>query len=82
MKVCEKKCDQCLFGKNKIVSNQRRKEILNNCVKTDSHFQCHKGTIVGEDIVCNGFYSSYSTNLIRIMSRLGGIEMVNPESLK
>lgn len=81
LKVCKDACDQCLFGKNKIVSEKRKIEILKDCIKNDTHFECHKGTIVGENIVCSGFFQKYSTNLIRIMGRLGAIEFINPNDV-
>lgn len=82
LKVCEKQCDQCLFSKNRIVSSKRMSDILQSCVLKDSHFNCHKGTIVDETIVCKGFYDNYSSNLIRIMGRLNGLQFVNPETLQ
>ncbi len=72
LKVCAKRCNQCLFSSNRIVSKKRMKEILQECEQTDSHFVCHKS----EDSVCAGFYETRSTNLIRIMQRLNGIEVV------
>ena len=70
LKVCSQKCDQCLFSDNRIVSKKRMKDILQECKQADSHFVCHKT----EDSVCNGFYKTQSTNLIRIMQRLNGIK--------
>ena len=81
-KVMENKCNQCLFSKNKIVSNERRKDILEECKRNDGHFICHKATIAGdEDVCCRGFYDTQSTNLIRIAERLDMIEFVQEDSL-
>jgi len=76
MKVKKERCNQCLFSKNAIVSNRRKKDILNGCRKNDSYFICHKATIEGEDICCKGFYDTQTSNLIRIMQRLGAVEFV------
>lgn len=76
LEVKKESCDQCLFSKARIVSSQRMKQILKDCSRKDAHFSCHKGTIEGKDIVCNGFYNSFSTNLIRIMGRLNAIKFV------
>jgi hypothetical protein len=57
------------------VSDRRKKQILAECRANDQHFICHKS----EDTVCRGFYDRFSTNLIRIMGRLNGIEFVEPE---
>ena len=72
LKVCSQKCEQCLFSENRIVPKKRMKEILKQCKREDTHFVCHKT----DDAVCAGFYESRSTNLIRIMQRLGGINYV------
>jgi len=72
LKVCAKKCDQCLFSSNRIVSKKSMNEILKTCKQNDHHFVCHKTN----DAVCSGFYQTHSTNLIRIMQRLNGIKLV------
>jgi hypothetical protein len=75
-KVCEKKCAQCLFTENRIVSKSRMAAIIKDCKKNDSHFICHKATIEGKDVCCRGFFETQSTNLIRIAQRLNAIEFV------
>jgi hypothetical protein len=76
-KVKKERCDQCLFGENKIVSNKRRKEILKGCVENDNHFICHKASIEGENTCCSGFYETQTSNMIRISQRMGFIELVD-----
>ncbi len=75
LKICANPCSQCLFSKSRIVSADRKAEILTDCRRTDSHFVCHKT----EDAVCAGFYKRFDTNLIRIMGRLGGLEFIEGE---
>lgn len=75
MKVAEQRCNQCLFGPNKIVSERRKREVLRQCERQDAHFVCHKS----DDICCRGFYDTHTSNLIRIMQRLNGIEFVKVE---
>lgn len=70
-------CNQCLFSKDKIVSNERRKYILNGCRKSDTHFICHKATIEGKDICCKGFYDNQTSNLIRISQRMNMVKFVD-----
>lgn len=43
--VCEKPCDQCLFSHHKIVSDERRAEVLRECKEKDSPFVCHKHSV-------------------------------------
>ena len=75
-KVKKEKCDQCLFSEDKIVTNSRRKNIIQNCLQSDTHFICHKSSIEGGSACCRGFYETESTNLMRISQRLGMIEEV------
>ena len=76
-KVKNQCCNECLFTKNAVVSNKRKKDILNGCKKNDNHFICHKATIEGKDICCKGFYDSQTCNLMRIAQRLDAVEFVN-----
>jgi hypothetical protein len=83
-KVCAERCDQCLFSKTPIVSDTRRKQVLRDCARRDTHFICHKhghgagGELAGEDVCCRGFYDAnpMRTNLMRIAHRLGAVEFV------
>lgn len=81
-KVMSKKCDQCLFGPNKIVSNARKAELIRKIHAEGTNFLCHKGTINGEEIVCAGDLEAdrYRTNMMRIAERLGVIEEIDPDT--
>ena len=73
LKVKKKCCGQCLFSKNKIVSDKRKDQLLNEIEMEDGHFICHKSN----DHVCRGFYEKKTSNMIRISQRLGMVEFVN-----
>lgn len=77
LKVKKKCCGKCLFGKNKIVSDARKVDIISSCTRNDHHFECHEGTIAGEEIVCHAFYNKYTSQMIRIAQRLNFVEFVN-----
>ena len=79
-KVMKKRCHECLYGPNKIVSNARRAQIIRDTRKKDVNFLCHKGTIRGEEIVCAGDWEVHCGQMGRIAGRLGAIEMVEPEA--
>lgn len=81
MKVCSKQCDQCLFTSNRIVSKGRAAQLIKDTLRKDTEFECHKGTIAGQHIVCRGWFDRYPTQNIRIAGRLGVIKYVDPESL-
>jgi hypothetical protein len=76
--VCAEKCNQCLFSENKIVSDKRRQSLLNEIVKEQSYFECHKATIAGKNTCCRGFYDSlgHRSQMIRIAERFGAIKFV------
>lgn len=80
-KVYEKCCQNCLLSADAIVSPKRRKDILNDCAKNQSHFICHKATIEGKDICCRKFYDDFGhvSQMIRIAERLNSVEFV-PQS--
>ncbi len=81
-KIMAERCNQCLFGKDKIVSNRRRAEILRGLRRDDNHFICHKAQIAGQDIACRGDWDQNGCGQLgRIMGRLGGIEFVAEDSL-
>lgn len=76
-KVMEERCDECLFGKNKIVSNARRSTILREIERKDSHFICHKATLAGESIACRGDWDQRGCGQLgRIAGWLNVVEFV------
>lgn len=77
-KVYKKSCDRCLLSKNPLVSNQRRRDILNDIKENQSYFVCHKSSIEGGNVCCKTFYDKlgYMSQLIRITERLNCVEFV------
>lgn len=78
MKVYKECCKNCLLSPDSIVSPNRRREIINNCVSKSSHFICHKASMRDEDVCCKTFYDElgHTVNLIRIAQRLNMVEFV------
>lgn len=79
--VCEKRCDQCLFSKAKIVDNKRREDILKNCATTGQYFICHKSAH-GKPVVCRGFFDDQPNQTCQVAGRLRLVHFVNPETSK
>jgi hypothetical protein len=79
LRVCEKACDQCLYGKNKIVSDQRKEEILRTLEATQDYFVCHKASVVDEKVMCSGYYHANKNTsvLIQLATHLGLLRFVN-----
>lgn len=81
-RVMTERCDQCLYGPNKIVSNERRADIILHLNKLDSYFICHKASIVGQEIACRGDWEQRGCGQLgRIAGRLGVVEFVEEKSL-
>ena len=77
-KVMKERCADCLYGPNPVVRPARVKELISKTHKTDSYFQCHKGTIAGQDICCKGDWDSHQGGQLgRISGRLGQVEFVD-----
>lgn len=80
--VLAERCDQCLFGPNKIVSNERRADILQTIRRQDSYFVCHKASIAGVVAACRGDYDQNGCGQIgRIMGRPGAVRFVTETDL-
>lgn len=58
LKICEKRCDECLYSPAAIVSASKRKAILRDVERKDTFFVCHKSTINGDVVMCRGFYDA------------------------
>lgn len=77
LEVKRKCCGECLFGKNKIVGDERKESLLADIERNDSFFICHKATIEKKEHVCRGFYDTRTSNMIRIAQRLGAVSFVD-----
>lgn len=81
MEIADKCCSQCLFSKNKIVSEQRKTQILKEIKKEQSFFVCHKSSAEGGQVCCRGFYEKMGdeSQMVRIAGRLGILKFVPVE---
>jgi hypothetical protein len=85
--VMAEQCSECLFGKTPVVSLARRRELIREMQRNDSHFVCHKATIArgheGRGVCCRGDYdrNPARTNLMRVMGRLGAVRFVEEANL-
>lgn len=76
--VCESKCDQCLFSKNRVVSKERMKEIIQLTLLANTHFTCHKGTIKNQNIACAGWVERYGSTWLTLAKSLNLIKFIKP----
>lgn len=62
--VQKKRCDQCLFTNDRIVSSERAKRILEKAAKTGNFFVCHKQDLDKDwknspvRLCCRGFWDA------------------------
>lgn len=81
-KVMAERCNQCLYGPDKIVSNTRRAQIIRDLDRRDNHFICHKATLKGKDVACRGDWDQRGCGQIgRIAGRLGVVEFIKESDL-
>jgi len=78
IKVFSTPCKNCLFSKDKIVSNERRKTVLDRCENQCTYFICHKASMNNERICCSEFYkrNNDKPGTLRIAKYIGYIEFV------
>lgn len=83
LKVMAKRCEECLYTKNRIVADASAATILKKLAVEESYFICHKFSIAGESGVCRGFYgSAHSCQLVQVAQRLGAVVFINPDDYK
>ena len=78
LKVFKTCCQNCLLSKDRIVSPDRAKQIINDIVAEQSHFICHKASMEGKDIMCRKFYDElgHTSQMVCICGRIGAIEFI------
>jgi hypothetical protein len=81
--ICDKLCDQCLYSKNKIVSDKRKEEILTELENTSDYFICHKASVVDKKVMCRGYYEAnkHTSLLINLGEDLKLNEFVNVNNI-
>lgn len=82
-RVMQRRCDECLFGPNKIVSDARKAEVLE--AADQNYFVCHKASLAGhDDVCCAGFYERdpYHSLVMRLAAMLDLVERVREGDLR
>jgi len=79
MYVYKSCCGNCLLSPDAIVSPARRKDIIQGCVKKQTHFICHKASMDGKEILCKTFFDKlgHHSQMIRIAERLNMVAFVD-----
>lgn len=68
-----------MLSKDRIINPSTARSIINDCIKNQTHFYCHKSTIQGKEIICNRFYDQFGhhSQLVRIAQRLDCLQFVD-----
>lgn len=80
-KVMSRACDQCLFGKDRIVSGKRAAEIVRETRAKNCHFVCHKSPD-GAEIACHEHHQLGIGQMSRIAGCLGMIRWIDPSTME
>jgi hypothetical protein len=76
--VQKQMCNECLFSNNKIVSDARKKQIIQDCKDNNNYFICHKSSIAGGKAECHGFYKNKANPIVtKMLEDTGCIEFVD-----
>jgi hypothetical protein len=76
-RVAHKRCNECLYTKNKIVGDARKEGLLEGCRTSGKYFICHKATLQGRGVVCRGFFDEENNAACQVAQRLGLVEFVD-----
>lgn len=76
--VAHKRCDQCLLTENRIVSEDRKNEILEDCEQSGKYFLCHKATLRDENIICAGFFDLKINSACNVAENYGLVVRIDP----
>ncbi len=77
MHVFDSPCKNCLFSKDRIVSPQRMKNIVQGCIDEGKHFICHVSSMddtPGEgNTMCHGFHEKMVDRIpgLALLKRMG-----------
>lgn len=79
--VCARPCSECLFSSAKIVSDERKTQLLKQMEENDRPFTCHKHSIEGRDVICHGDYSRdpRRTPAMRLAQLLGLVRLIDED---
>ena len=59
LQVASQPCSECLFSPNRIVSQERKEEIVDQTLAKDHYFTCHKAMLARVDLCCWGLFVSH-----------------------
>ncbi len=88
LRVAAKPCSECLFSKNRVVSERRAQEVIADCLEIEAHFVCHVFSIKGDEgeltadeanVCCNGFFREYpdASQFMQFSHRLNAVNWVD-----
>lgn len=62
-RVMSKCCQNCLFGPDKLVSDERKAAILQQCESQETFFVCHEASERGQKVCYRAFFELYKDQL-------------------
>jgi len=61
LEIQSKQCKECLFGKNRIVSLERKEEVIQTYVREKKYFICHMSK---RNKACYGYFKWWLKNIL------------------
>lgn len=61
LKVYKSQCANCLISKDRIVSPKRAKQLIEDTLKDEIHFICHKASMNDEDVCCKAYFEAFKS---------------------
>lgn len=81
--IMSKRCDECLFTRNRIVTKDRAAEKVAQCLATGKPFDCHKANLKKRSVTCRGFFDVVGEELlvVRLAKQLDLVREIKEEEL-
>lgn len=83
LRVMTKRCNECLYSNNRIISDERASALLAHCAETESHFICHKASSSGVDVMCRGHWDETKNETLRnrLAQELDRVRYIDEDAL-
>ncbi len=81
--LAAKCCGQCLTTRDRIVPGERAAQIIKDCRRSGTHFQCHKGSLAGLNLHCRGVHDIVGSRAHDFAVAFGiPVREVDPDNLE
>ena len=81
LKVYDNPCENCLLSENRIVNSKRAKDIIKDCVDSNTYFICHKSSMNNGKVCCKTFFDNFSdkVSILKMSKMANYFETINQQ---